>query len=100
MHNILVGISYALSFNKNNKLIEEYFIKWTVKIHFIYPCPVALSIFSHLTTDFKFIGKVEFQTNYFQKVQFLVILHDIFLKTNMFTNLYAKLLRGKKNLEP
>ena len=25
MHNNLVGIFYALSFNKNNKLIEEYF---------------------------------------------------------------------------
>ena len=33
------------------------------------------------------------------QIQFLLILHDFFSKTNRFTNLYAKLLR-KENLEP
>ena len=35
----------------------------------------------------------------FKKVQFLLILHEHFSKTNRFTNLYAKSLR-KKKLEP
>ena len=35
----------------------------------------------------------------FFKVQFLLILHEHFSKTNRFTNLYAKSLR-KKKLEP
>ena len=45
------------------------------------------------------MGKVESQTNIVYKVQFLLILHEHFSKTNRFTNLYAKSLR-KKNLEP
>ena len=48
-----------------------------------------------LITDFKFTGKIESQTNIFVKVQFLLILHDFFSKTNRFINLYAKLLRKK-----
>ena len=49
--------------------------------------------------DFKFIGKVESQTNNFLKSSVLAHLHDFFSKTNRFTNLYAQSLR-KKNLEP
>ena len=59
---------------------------------------VLCTLFS-LKTDFKFIGKVESQTNIFLNVQFSLILHDFVSKTNRFTYLYAKSLR-KKNLEP
>ena len=40
--------------------------------------------------------KIESQTN--KKIQFLLILHELVSKTNMFPSLYANLLR-KKNLE-
>ena len=50
-------------------------------------------------TDFKFIGKVESKTNIFWKVQFLLILHEHFSKTDRFTNSYAKSRRGIK-LDP
>ena len=51
-------------------------------------------------TDFKFIGKVESQTNDFYK-NFSFSSYYIFFssKTNRFSNFYAKLLR-KKTLEP
>ena len=89
---------YFRNKHTRNTLIGE--LRRTVKIHFIYPCPVALSIFPHLITDFKFIGKVEFQTNSFQKISVLAHFRWFFSsKTNRFTNLYAKLLREKK-LEP
>ena len=51
---------------------------------------------AHPRTDFKFIGKVESQTNIFWKVQFLLILHEHFSKPDRFTNSYAKSLRKKK----
>ena len=48
------------------------------------------------TTDFKFISKVESQTNiFFYKISVLAHLNDFLSKTNRFTNLYAKLLREK-----
>ena len=47
-------------------------------------------------TDFKFIGKVESQTNIYYKISVLAHLNAFFSKTNMFTNLNNKLLRKKK----
>ena len=45
--------------------------------------------------DFKFTGTVESKNNIFEKIQFLLILHEIFSKTNKFTSLYAKLIKKK-----
>ena len=81
--------------HNRNTLLSE--LRRIVKIHFIYLCPVALFFSPNLIIDFKFIAKVEFQTNNFQKKSVFAHLTCFFSsKTNRFTNLYAKLLREKK----
>ena len=47
-------------------------------------------------TDFKFIGKVESQTNSWTKNQILLILHDFFLQKSITSIIYMPNYSGKK----